>query len=142
MDSKDYNYLIDVVIDLLKKNGFAELVDENNYIDYPDKKGKELPKLLDPKNHLIALLEAFDTQIMLQDVSVVKSSLEKINDLCGGKGPDSVVVNIIDRNEKIESVSLNDLPDYGELRKDLRSLIIQIEEQSDADPDAKDKSDE
>lgn len=125
MNDDDYRALIQLVENQLRAVGLAEVADPINYLDDGYEYGElrrsiETPRLLPPRDHLIALLDAFDTQLMLRDQRVVNDSLSLIKRYSGSAYPTGAVAYGAG-DEPI--FDLTKLPDLSELRTELQNLI-------------------
>lgn len=140
MDDEDYRALIQLVENQLREVGLAEVADPINYMDdgYEDgepRRSIETPRLLPPRNHLIALLDAFDTQLMLRDQAVVNKSIRMIDRYSDGRHPTGAVVYGAGGEPVFD---LKELPDLYELRSELQNLILKLRSSEDFGPESGD----
>lgn len=128
MDEQEYLELIDFVKQELEDHGFSDVTDDSNFLIQDLDVDTSTLRLMEPKQHLIALLDALDTKLMLLDGSIVKASLKKINKICEDQGPLSAVVLSPNRGDSFSVSSLSELRDMSHIRRELQELIFQIDE--------------
>lgn len=126
MEDEEFIRLIQLVEGQLRERGLAHVAAEENFIELPEL--DEPARLMEPKERLIALLEAFDIHLMLNDSSVARRSLSLISEACDGPGPETaIVVKPLDRGAT-PTENLLDLPNLDNLREELKKLLYRIRE--------------
>lgn len=140
MNDDDYRALIQLVENQLRAVGLAEVADPINYLDDGYEYGElrrsiETPRLLPPRDHLIALLDAFDTQLMLRDQRVVMESLLVIRDFNRGYLPTGAVVYGAGEGP---AFNLAELPNLFEIRTELQNFIRDLRASEDFGPESGD----
>ena len=126
MEEDEFDRLFRLVQGLLREQGLPEIADESNFIEAQD--GEQPPRLMEPQKRLVAILEALDVHLMLNDSNVVRRSLDLISETCDGPGPRTAVV-VMPRDRGTTSIDdLLALPDLNELREALRKLIYRLTE--------------
>lgn len=128
MTEDDFRDLIDQVSRLMDDARCGDLADEALYT-YSD--GGET-FLLSPKKRLLEMLEAFDRRLTLFDRRLLEKANSRIANVVGPTWTGRVVVETArDGSETaIPFVDLSEIPDLGQTRKTLRSLIDALQDDS------------
>lgn len=138
MTRSEFLELIDKTKEGMARTGLKELADDALYLAPRRGEADQPDRLMDPKEHLIALLQTFDRHLAVEDVNLVHRSLKKINDRLiepklemvrvGGYRRDGEVVG------EAEEFDLRKLPDWSELRARLGRLIEELKNERETDP--------
>jgi hypothetical protein len=135
MNEKDYLHLIEVMKEQLILANLGHIAADENYLDSPSdffSEGEEDDQLPEPRKHFDLLFEAFCNHVALNDKTTVETALSKINSLTRNEGPNSVSIQTLRRagreraDESPLEISLMELPDFTELRKELRRIASDI----------------
>ena len=126
MDTADYRELVELLQNLLREAGAEELADIRLYASHEADTGELRP--VSPKEHAIAMLEAFDRYLSIRDRHTFSTALARINESL----PESPVEDaaFVQLSEAVadSSISLGAAPDLSTIRKDLQALIDQLQE--------------
>ena len=126
MDTADYRELVELLQNLLREAGAAELADIRLYAARETDTG-EL-RSVSPKEHVIAMLQAFERYLSIRDKHTFSTAMARINEsLPETPAADATFVPL---SEPVadSSISLGAAPDLSTVRKDLRTLVIQLKE--------------
>jgi hypothetical protein len=127
MSDEEFLHLIELVEGLLREHGKADIAAESNFVETPESE-EGTARLMEPREHLIALLEAIDIHLMLNDSSVAKRSLALISEACDGEGPPGAIVIMPSRRDISLQENLLHLPDFQHVREELKKLIYRLRE--------------
>ena len=126
MDDDDFRALIELVCTQLRDVGVEDIADDRHYLveGRPD-----APRMLDPQQHLIQLLKAFERKMSVEDQATYYLALEQLNRSLDGDGPRGAVVELtMEQGRDPIVVSLSDAPDLADVRFQTRELIGQLAE--------------
>ncbi|WP_312218204.1 hypothetical protein [Sphingobium yanoikuyae] len=124
MDDEDYLALIALVETELARSGLSDIANHRHYRVQNEETGDW--KLYAPKDHLVALLEAFERHLAINDRAVVEASLDRINDFLIGEDRVKRAVCEIPGDGGSRFIDLAEAPDLSELRQELRVLLNQL----------------
>lgn len=126
MNTADYRELVELLQRFLREAGAGELADTRLYASREGDSGELRP--VSPKEHAIAMLQAFDRYVSIRDHHTFSTALARINEsLPEAQVEDAIVVPL---SEAVvdSSISLAAAPDLSIVRKDLRTLIDHLQE--------------
>lgn len=124
MNEEDFRALIEYLMGQLRSIGANDIADERHYLRSDDGGGEAT--LLPPRERLIAMLQALDRYLAVQDRAMYKDAMGRIAENVE-QAPTSVRVASFasDAAEPLE-VDLANAPDLFEVRQSLNALIQQL----------------
>ncbi len=126
MDTADFRELVELLQNLLREAGAAELADITLYASRSSDTGELHP--VSPKDHTIAMLQAFERYLSIRDKHTFSTAMARINEsLTETSVADAAFVPLSDAVEE-PSISLGDAPSLSTVREDIRALINQLQE--------------
>ena len=123
MDDREYQALVELVERQLRISGVPGIADRRHYLEFDAESGE--PRLLEPRQRLVLLLEAFERHVITQDGQLLEHCLAEKNDVVGGDGPRRIVVEVAGDGSARE-VDLAEAPDMAPIRERLRGLISNL----------------
>jgi len=124
MEDDEYRALIVLVADQLAAAGAPDIADERHYvIDDPDTDER---RMLSPRDHLIAMLQAFERFLTIQDRATYNAAFQLFNQWAPDRAPRAVTFVPIEGTADISPVNLASAPDLAEVRENLLDLIHQL----------------
>src|SRR5712671_1704874 len=133
MDDDDFRALIVLLSAELEAVGEADIADERHYVEgSEDSPGEAV--LLAPREHLVAMLKAFERFLAVQDRETYNRSLADMNEVLTDGGPRAAFVETAGSRPEVNPVQLSDAPELASLRDDVTSLIGNILESGDGRP--------
>ena len=133
MDTADYREFVELLQNLLREAGAEELADSRLYAAREEDSG-ELRSAA-PKEHAIAMLQAFDRYLSIRDRQIFSAALARINESVPETPVEGADFVLLSETVARSSISLGAAPDLNTVRKDLQILIAQLQE--DASPPEK-----
>lgn len=131
MDEDDFRALIEVLTQELDAIGEGDLADERHYM-YASPDGEA--RLLAPRDHLIAMLEAFERFLAVQDRTTYDLALADLNQFLSDGGPRGAFVQLAAGTPEANPLDLSQAPELAPLRHDVERLIRAIRESGDEHP--------
>lgn len=130
MNTNEYRELVELIQNELREAGTGELADAGLYTSRDEDTGELRP--LPPKEHAIAMLEAFDRYLAMRDSQTASSALARINECL--TGPQVAGAALAPRAGAIAdpSISLGGGPNLRAIREDLWALLHQLQEDDEA----------
>jgi hypothetical protein len=123
MDDDDFRSLIGLVQAELIASGAPDLADERHYAEDRGEDGRvQLP----PQKLLVEMLIAFDRHMAMRDHATYRDAMRSISNTVDGEGPEYAAVEQIRLSEFSDTApeaSLDDAPNLGPVRRELRVLI-------------------
>ena len=126
MDTADYRELVELLQNLLREAGAAELADIRLYAPRETDTGELRP--VSPKEHVIAMLHAFERYLSIRDKHTFSTAMARINESLPETPVEDAAFVPLSEAVADSSISLGDAPDLSTVRKDLRALINQLQE--------------
>lgn len=124
MDTDDYRTLVELLQNQLREVGAGEIADVRLYASREtDTEDLRPPS---PKEHVIAMLEAFDRYLSIRDYNTFSVALARINETLTASTLEDAVFVPLSEAVETPSISLGEAPDLGSIRKDLRILVDQL----------------
>ncbi len=124
MEDDDYHELIKLVADRLTAVGAGDIADERHYIiNDPDTDER---RILGPRYQLIAMLQAFERFLAIQDRGTYDAAFRLFNEWAPDRGPRTVTFVPTEGAADINPVDLASAPDLSEVRDNLRELIYRL----------------
>jgi hypothetical protein len=131
VDDDDFRALIEVLTQEFEGMGEGDLADERHYIDVGAlEAAADDAQLLEPREHLIAMLEAFLRFLAVQDRATYDRAMADLNQRLSDAGPRLAIVESPEANP----VRLSDAPDLGSVRIEVMKLIYAIRDSGDERP--------
>ena len=126
MNTADYRDLVALLQNLLRETGAAELADIRLYASRATDIGDLRP--FSPKEHVIAMLQAFERYLSIRDKHTFSTAMARINEsLPETSVEDAAFVPLLEPVSD-SAISLGDAPDLSTVRNDLRDLINQLQD--------------
>lgn len=126
MDTADYRELVALLQNLLRAAGAEELADISIYVSRESGTGELGP--VSPKEHAIRMLQAFERYLSVRDRRTFSTALARINQLLPETPVEDAAFMLLSEIGEEPSISLGAAPDLSTVRKDLRILIGQLQE--------------
>jgi hypothetical protein len=127
VDEDDFRALIEVLAQQLAAIGEGDIADERHYVQSfgdPDTEAR----LLQPREHLIAMLEAFERFLSVQDRATYTESLADLSQFLADSGPRAAFIEQAGITPEANPLRLSDAPDLASVRHDVLHLIHAIRE--------------
>ena len=126
MDTADYRELVELLQNLLREAGAAELADIRLYASRATDTGELRP--FAPKEYVIAMLQAFERYLSIRDKHTFSTAMARINESLPETPVEDATFVPLSEPGSDSSISLGDAPDLSTVRKDLRALINQLQD--------------
>ena len=126
MDTADYRELVELLQNLLREAGAGELADTRLYASREGDYGEM--RLVSPKEHVIAILQAFDRYLSIRDHYTFSAALARINESLPETRLEDATFAPLSDAVADSSISLGAAPDLSTVRKELRTLIDHLQE--------------
>ena len=130
MNTADYRELVELLRNLLEEAGAGELADSRLYASQEGGPAT-------PREHALGMLQAFDRYLSIRDRNTFSTALARINESLPDTQVEDATFAPLSEAVAASSVSLGAAPDLSAVRKDLRGLIDQLQE-DDGAPDTTD----
>ena len=126
MDTADYRELVELLQHQLREAGAGELANIRLYASREADTGDL--RSASPKEHAIAMLQAFDRYLSIRDRHTFLTALARINETLAETAVEDAAFVPLSEAVADSSISFGVAPDLSTLRKDLRVLINQLQE--------------
>ncbi|MGB4065247.1 MAG: hypothetical protein WBK19_15595 [Azonexus sp.] len=124
MNSADYLSLIDVLKEQLDLVGASGLADPRHYVKQDPETGEHF--LLEPRQRLLEMLQAFERFLAVRDKTTLENSLERINRPETSPQVETVEVLSTPGEGAAEPANFEGLEYLGDVRASLRELIYEL----------------
>ena len=130
MNTDEYRELVELIQNELRNAGAGQLADARLYTTRDEDTGELRP--LPPKEHSIAMLEAFDRYLAMHDSETASSALARINECLTGPQVAGAAFAPPSQAAAGPSISLGAGPNLRAIREDLWALLHQLQEDDEA----------